>query len=162
MLAFLLAIGVIGPEIDAGTGPIIAVADRTVTMVVVGSNSPSAAQLPLGAYRWPSPFDPSDRAPYAMKWNAMLAADETVADIVQLTMSAAGAALGLEIDGTPGRAPIIATDGKAIQLWFRCTDPENPAFAGEGVSIGIAALIRTSADPFKQYERTAVLTVRQQ
>lgn len=165
MLTVLLCLGIIGAAPpDAGTGDIIAIAERTVAPVTVPSVGTSAAPIPLNAYQWRSPFDPADRAPYALDWKALLATDEKIASIVRLTMSASGAAIGIRIDDTAGRAPIIATDGKATQLWFR-VEPEfqeNTAFAGAGVQVAVAVLVRTDATPYKDFERTAVLTVRQQ
>ena len=93
-----------------------------------------------------------------------MAEDETIAEIVRLTVSATGAAVGVEIDDGGERLPIIDTEGKKIQMWFLVDDgfQANAAFAGAGVAVGIAALIRTDAEPYKEFERTAILTVRQQ
>jgi hypothetical protein len=109
-------------------------------------------------------MDPADRFPHAFKFTQFLADAEKITSIERLTMSAAGASLGVQIDQSAGRAPIISDDGKAIQLWFLVADEfqGHPAFTGNGVEITVAALVRTDADPFHQLERTAVLTVRQQ
>ena len=160
----LLLLGVLGGEVDVGTGPIIAQPASTVAALSVPAAGAVGNDIPLGAYQWARPLDPADRAPYAFSFAQLLAPGEEIADIVRLTMSAAGAALGLEIDTSPGRIPIIGEDGNAVQVWFRVDEAfqENAAFTGAGVRIPIAFLVETNSSPFKRYERTAVLTVRQQ
>lgn len=160
--ALFFALGIFG--LEAGVGEIVATAERTVSPVPVPTVVTSDAPIPINAYQWLAPFDPSDRAPYAYDWSALLGNGETVTDIVRLTMSAAGAAVGVEIDTDPARAPIIDTDGLKTQLWFKVTDAmqNNPAFLGQGLSVGVSVLVKTSSEPFKMYERTAVLIVRQQ
>lgn len=164
MLTALLLLGVLGGEVDVGSGPIIAPPASTVAALSVPSSGAIGNDIPLGAYQWARPLDPADRAPYAFSFAALLATGEEIADIVRLTVSAAGAALGLEIDTSLGRVPIISDDGTTVQLWFCVADAfqENVAFSGAGVRIPIAFLVETNSSPFKRYERTAVLTVRQQ
>ena len=124
----------------------------------------SAAALPLYASAWTAPFDPADRAPYAIDWSRLLAEGETIAQIDRIVMSAQGASLGISVDIDPPRSPVISTDGTKTQIWFLCdaAKQNDAAFSGEGVQIGLSVLIRTSASPYKQFERTGVLTVRQQ
>lgn len=143
-----------GAGVAAPVDQIIAIPERIVAITRVAAGPPG----------WQAAFDPSDRAPYAMDWTAMLEIGETIVDIVSLTMSASGASVGVQIDASTGRSPVIGPDGNMIQFWFLC-DPlfqHDPAFLGAGVAVSISALIRTSATPFKEFERTAVLTVRQQ
>jgi hypothetical protein len=137
----------------AETGPIIATSERTVTIAKVSS----------APYAWASTFDPADRAPYAIDWSQMLDQGEKIDEILMLTMSASGASVGVEFDSTEGREPIIGTDGKTIQFWFLCNPAfqRNVIFTGAGVQVSLSALIRTDADPYKEFERTAVLTVKQ-
>lgn len=119
--------------------------------------------MPSSAYRWTAIFDPSDRTPFAIDWSGLLLSDEKVAAIQKITMSAAGAAVGIEIDTSTGRTPIIATDGKKTQCWFLCAPAfqSDPAFQNGGVQIGLSVLVRTDANPFREYERTGVLQVEQ-
>jgi hypothetical protein len=154
---------VIGAPIVA-TGAIIASADRTLAVSPIPSGTSGSASLPLAASVWAAPFDPADRAPYAIDWTKLLAVGETIVQIDRITMSAEGASLGLQVDTSATRTPIISTDGKKTQVWFLCTAgfQSNAAFAGGGVQVGLSVLIRTSADPYKQFERTGVLIVRQQ
>jgi hypothetical protein len=167
--------GALGPVTGSGggkvtdppiteTGEILAGAERTIVPAPVPAGTVNAAGLPQSAYGWAAPFDPADRAPYAIDWSKLLAADEGIAQIDRIVMSPQGASLGLKVDSDPPRSPVISTDGKKTQLWFVC-DPafqNDPAFAGAGVQIGVAVLIRSAADPYKLFERTGVLTVRQQ
>lgn len=166
MIGTLILLGLFGTDAAPGTGEIIAPASRTVTPAQVPATAAAnaSAEVPVGALAWAAPLDPADRAPYAIDWRQLLATDERVADIVRLTMSAAGAAVGVTIDQEDGRTPIIGTDGKAIQIWLKVADAfqDNAAFQGAGVRVAIAALIETDSVPFKRFERTSVLTVRQQ
>ncbi|MBB5684298.1 hypothetical protein [Sphingobium boeckii] len=164
MLTHLIALGLFATEIEAGVGAVTAPSERTVIVTTSPGNAARGGNLPIGSFAWTAHFDPSDRAPFAIDWSALLADDETIAEIVRLTISATGAALGVEIDEGAERLPIIDTEGKKIQMWFLVDDAfqGDAAFAGGGINVGVAALIRTSADPYKDYERTAVLTVRQQ
>lgn len=163
MIVVLLLLGVLGEQ-TVGTGPITAPAESTVTAVKVPTATAAPAPLPIGAYQWPAPFDPADLAPYAMKFDTLLVGAEKIVDVERITMSASGASLGLQVATEDERKPIIGTDGKAVQIWLR-GDPAfeyNPAFAGAGVKVGISFLVRTDSDPFKRFERTGVVTVRQQ
>lgn len=164
MLTALLMLEVMGGGVEVGTGPIIAPPASTAAALSVPVDSPVGTDVPLGAYSWPRPLDPSDRAPYAFDFSQLLGSAERIADIVRLTMSAAGAAVGVEIDTSAGRTPIIGTEGKAVQIWFRVAEAsqDDPAFTGPGVRVGVSILVETDAVPFKRFERTAVLTVREQ
>lgn len=151
------------PPITA-TGDILATAERTVTPAPVPTGNGSSVDLSLTAYPWAAPFDPADRTPYAIDWSLLLEAAETIEQIDRIRMSPEGAALGIQVDSSVGRSPVISTDGKKTQVWFLC-DPafqSDPLFSGAGVQVGLSVLTRTNADPYKQFERTAVLTVRQQ
>ena len=164
MLTHLILLGMFNTEIEAGTGEVIATTERTVTIAKTPNATSRASTLPLGSYPWTAHLDPSDRAPFAIDFTGLLDTGETIAEIVRLTVSATGASVGVEIDDSTDRIPIIDTDGKKIQMWFLVDEAfqANAAFAAAGVQVGIAALIRTNGDPYKDFERTAVLTVRQQ
>lgn len=156
MITHLLCLGLLAgaPSSEpAEVGEIIAIAERTV----------SIGRLASGPYSWPAALDPADRTPYAIDWTAMLDEGEKIAAILQLTMSASGASAGVKIDDTAGRRPIIGEDGTTIQIWFLCEPAQQmkPVFSGNGVAVSVSALIRTDLDPFKEFERTAVLTVKQ-
>jgi hypothetical protein len=146
------------------TGEIIATAQRTVFFQPIPGGAGAGASLPLNAPNWTAPFDPADRTPFAMDWSQLLDDGETILQIDQITMSAEGALLGVQVDNSAGRSPIISVDHTRTQIWFLCDEAfqANAAFAGAGAQIGLSMLVRTSATPFKLYERTAILTVRQQ
>jgi hypothetical protein len=153
---------VAGPITTVGT--LIATSDRLIVPEPVPTGTSSAASLPLAASAWPAPFDPADRTPFAIDWTSLLGDDEQIAQIDRIRMSAEGAALGVAVDAEAGRAPIISDDGKKTQFWFLCDSAfqANAAFSGAGVAIGLSVLIRTTAAPYQLFERTGVLTVRQQ
>lgn len=154
---------VVGGPITA-TGAITATSERTIKPTPVPSGTgANDATVPTSAYRWTAIFDPSDRTPFAIDWSGLLLSDEKVSAIQKITMSAAGAAVGIEIDTSTGRTPIIGTDGKMTQFWFLCAVgfQNNAAFQNGGAQIGLSVLVRTDSDPFKEYERTGVLQVEQ-
>lgn len=137
-----------------GTGPIVASLDR---IVEVGNTA-------SGGYAWTAAFDPSDRAPYAIDFTPILRDAEHITEISRIVMSAEGAALGVQVDSGSGRDPIISTDGKLTQVWFKVASAfqGDPAFADAGVAVSLSVLVKTDAAPFEQFERTAVLRVKQQ
>jgi hypothetical protein len=156
-----------GEAVDAPittTGTIIASLERTIAVQPLPAWNVTTAGLPINSYGWSAPFDPSDRAPFAIDWSALLADGETIQQIDRIRMSAQAALLGIETDTDLGRTPIISIDRKLTQLWFKCQAAfqNNAAFADGGVQVGVSLLIRTNADPYKQFERTGILTVRQQ
>lgn len=165
MLLWLLAIGALPNAVSVGPsmGVVTATAEQTA-VVRITTGTGSGVGLPISAFAWPLPLDPSDHAPYAYDWSALLSEGETVDEIVSVTMSALGASLGVTIDSDSDHAPMIDIDGQKTGLWFSVADgfQTNSAFAGSGALIGVATRIRTSATPPREYERTAILTVRQQ
>lgn len=161
MIALILAIGLLDP-IAAATGDLIAPPDQIVTIPKVQTTVAAGAALPLGAPVWPRPFAPKDRRPYAFDFTEVLPEGARIASIQLLTMSAVGAAAGVEIDPDSDRAPLIDTTGTHVQLWFR-VDPAfylADVFAGVGLLVAVAALIRTDNVPYQEDERTLVLNVR--
>jgi len=165
MLAHLLAFGVFAAEVvlPPGHGEAIAGAEHTTAPLKAPGGSGSAS-IPLGATFWASPMDPADRKPYAIDWSKVLEADEQVDELVHVTMSEDGAMVGVQIDTSEDRTPIIDAGGKKVQVWFLCLPEfqDDPAFSGAGVNIAVTCQIRTDAEPYRQIERTSVLTVRQQ
>lgn len=152
--------GIFDPITDRG--PIVAGADRTIAPTVVPSGVSRLTES-SSAYGWAAIFDPADRAPYAFDWSDLLDDGEEIESIQDIRMSAAGAALGVEIDTSPGRTPIIGTDGKHAQLWF-LVDPDfrdNADFSDAGVQVAVTMRVRSTATPFKEFERTGNLPVRQ-
>ena len=161
MIALLLALGLLEPPAGNVTGTLIAPADQVVAVQKLPTLAVSGAALPLGAPVWPRPFAPADRRPYAWDFAQVLSEGSKIAYIERLTMSAAGAAAGVQIDQSAGRLPVIADDTH-VQVWF-LVDPAHQGddvFGGAGLQVGVAALIRTSDTPYQEDERTLVLTVR--
>ena len=162
MIPILIALGVLGVS-PAAVGDITATADQTAKVSSVPTVAVSGVEIPLGAVIWAQPLDPSDRAKRAIDFSSALPAGSKIFSIERLTVSAVGAALGFQIVQEDPRRPIIGTDGLKVQLWF-CVDPafqSNPAFSGNGTPVAVSVLVRTDADPYEEYERTNVQTVRQ-
>jgi hypothetical protein len=153
-----------GGTASAGTGTVIASAERTIVLPAVGTTATVVQGLPLGAPIWQVAMDPSDRAPYGIDYSRLLATGEKIASIQQISVSAAAALIGISIDQSSGRAPIIDTAGKKVQIWFLCNPLEQQAsiFSGAGIHAGMAVLVRTDSVPYKEFERTIILNVRQQ
>ncbi len=155
---------VVQPPITA-TGPILAAPERIIKVTVAPLPTSQGSGLPIAVWPWEAPFDPADRVPYAIDFSDLLTEGEKIAQIDRLAMSAPGAAVGLEIDSDAGRTPVIATgNGDMVQFWLRCSPTSQglAAFLDGGVRVGVTALVRTDAAPFKQFERTGSVTVRQQ
>lgn len=166
MLAQLIAFGVeglISDDVEVGTGTVTAGADQTAVLAAQTASGGTTSGLPIDAPVVKKPFDPSDRAPYAIDFTVHLADDETIAELRRITMSASGAAVGVQIDTDPVRPPLIDTGGKKAEAWLIVDDAfqANAAFSGAGIQVGISFLIRTSADPYREYERTIIVVVRQ-
>lgn len=166
MLVDLVAFGMIavsGSSVDPGTGTVV-VPEGAMVLIDDTAAGNSVGGLPIGAFPWARPFDPSDRAPYAFDWSRLLDDGETIAEIVSMTISALGASLGVMVDTDPDRVPVIDGDHKRVGLWFIVAPDSqaDPAFSAAGTKVGLSMLIRTTASPYREYERTAILTVRQQ
>ena len=149
-------------EQPAENGAIVATAEQTVVFKSVQRVNETGNNLPFGAEAWSAPLDPNDRAPRAMDFAALLDGEARIAAIVSITVSAQGASTGVQIDQAAGRAPIISDDGRRIQMYLLVNDAlqANKAFEGAGLKVGITALVRTDEEPFEQYARTGVQTVR--
>lgn len=107
-------------------------------------------------------MDPAEVLDFLFDLSAVLEADELIDDFM-LTMSAEGAALGLGVQSEPDRAAQLVEGDKAVQLWLAVAEPfrNDPAFAGDGIRIGIELRAITNALPPRTRERTFALTVRQ-
>lgn len=157
MIPLWIAAGLLPVDFPTIVAPVTVSAARTVLIT-------RAVEGKMAAFAWVPPLDPSDRAPYAFDWSDHLDEGENIATIVAITMSALGASLGVEIDNDAGRQPTLDTAGRRVGFWLKVAPSyqANIAFAGPGVDVELAMLIRTTADPFKELERTATVTVRQQ
>lgn len=170
MLASLIAFGVISEASAApsdftpitATGAIVSFPEQKAFATKGEASTVALVGSPENSAIWTIPLDPSDRAPYVMDWTPFLLGTARIASVQRITVSAAGVAAGLTIE-TGERAPIIGTDGKAVRLRLRVADDmqNSVIFTGEGVQVAIAALIRTNAAIFDEYERTWILTVKQ-
>lgn len=165
MMIDLIAFGIIataGSDIEPGVG-VVVVPVGALAVLTANSDGASVNGLPAGAVPWSRPFDPSDRTPYAIDWTALLVTGEKIADVISITVSASGADLGFAIDTDAARIPLIDATHNRVAMWFTVASgyQSNPAFAADGVKVGISMLIRTDADPYREYERTVILTVRQ-
>lgn len=164
MLVTLLAVGVLdAAPLTAGTGPLIAPAEAIVAIPRLAAQAPVGTGIPLGAPIWPLSLDPSDTGPYAWDFSALFGDGVNIASVERLTISAAGAAVGVQIVTGAPSGPIITDDGHHVQVWFLVDagDAAAAAFIGAGLQVAVAALVKTDQTPPREYERTAVLTVRQ-
>lgn len=165
MLTTLMLLGFFGgEEIEAGTGPLIATAERRVAAARVQPVTVIGNAIPLGAYVWPQAYDPGDHAPYAFNFGALLGEEESIAAIDMIAMSSQAASLGVQVDQEEPFGPIITEDGKHVQVWF-VVDPSlqlSSQFDATGVRLPVTFRITTDATPPERYERTGVLVVRQQ
>jgi len=167
MLATLLAFDIIpqGGDMPGGgdTGTVIATPARTAVLAIAQPATSVASGVPLGATVWSQPFDPADHVPFAIDFAALLDEGEAIVEIEAITMSAAGAALGVAVDDAAPYGPIIDTAGKKVQLWFVVDDAHwsETAFSASGVQIPVAVRVATAGTPPKRFERTCVLMVRQ-
>lgn len=171
MLLHLIALGILGASSGSGggpitdTGPVIASAARTIILSPVQAVNSVAAGIPLGAGVWLQNYDPADHAPYAFDFSQLLDDAEKIGQIDEIVMSASAALLGVSVDDTVGASPIIdVTNGDKVQLWF-VVDPASwdaVWFELGGALIPVTVRVATNTSPPKRYERTGVLTVRQQ
>lgn len=156
---------VISDDAPAQTGPITASAERTAIVPKVQLGTLVSDLIPRGSVVWKQAYDPADHAPYAFDFTDLLANNEGIASIERIRLTASATTLGLSVDLLPQYRPVIdVVAGKKIQLWF-LTDPdkqEAAAFDNAGVVVGVTIRILTNSVPPKTYERTSVLTVRQQ
>lgn len=165
MLVDLIVAGIIpvgGTDINPGTGTVTAPAGRTAMAASLTAAAGTGSGVPPTAYIWSQPLDPADRTFFVMDWSAWLSTAK-IDSIQRLTMTALGAALGVEIDTDADRIPVLDTGGQKIGLWFK-VDPafqDDLAFSGSGTKVGISALIRTNEVPYQEFERTWELTVAQ-
>lgn len=162
MIALLLALGLL--ELPAGnvTGPLLAATDQVAAVQKVPVVTATGNAIPVGAPVWSRPFDPADRSPYAWDFGPVLASGSQIASIERITMSAAGAAAGIQIDQQAPRLPVIAADGTHVQVWFLVDLATQSAdvFVGTGLQVAVSVLICTSDAVPQFYERSLVLTVR--
>ena len=151
------------PPVEPGNGELTSMADQIANLAVLQPATAKGNGVPYGAADWPRPFDPSDRAPYAWDFSNIIGEGVSIADIVRITVSATGVALGVEVDNQEGRAPIITNDGKHVQVYFlvNVASQTSQQFTNDGVKVPVSVLIRTDENPFEEYERTAILSVRQ-
>ena len=153
MLTQLLTLGIFASASSGGgggteTGQISATPARTVKVDVNQSGGVSAIGIPYGAPIWGQPFDPADRAPFAIDFSALLPGDEEIAAIDEIAISAAGSMLGLSVDLTTGYGPIIdEAVGKKIQFWpvVNMTYWNSLSFSAGGVMLPISFRILTNS-----------------
>lgn len=118
--------------------------------------------IPSTAKAVPGTFDPGD-------WRAIRVGAKRLLDVTgderidpsnfDLEMSAEGVALGVRIDDSAPRAPVLIDGGTAIQLHLSVlTEYQNhPAFDA-GVKVAIKFRFQTTATPYNRFERTVVAT----
>lgn len=162
MLVTLIAAGVIPLEAAAGAGVFDVPPERIAVLANVQGTTAAGVGIPLGAAAWQQPFDPSDHLAFGIDFRALLDSGETIVDIVALTMSSAGAALGVEIDTASGFAPVIDEDTRAkVQLWLLVDGGSQALSSFDASGVQLAVKCRVATTKAKVFERSAVLSVRQ-
>lgn len=119
--------------------------------------------IPSTAVRFGGSMDPGDWRPFEMDFSPLL--DTTSGEKIDpanfaLSMSAEGAALGVEMDSEGVRAPTLIDDGTGIRFYLSVdAGSQNAAVFDQGVDVALVSVIRTTATPFNRYERTWVVRV---
>lgn len=163
MLTMLLAGGafVDQPIIDFGAFDVPP--ERIATVAKVQGATPFGNGIPLGAALWQQSLDPADHLPFGIAFTDLLDGTETIASVEKLAISSAGAALGVIIDGSGATAPVIDNAGALrVQLWLSVSaDAQSaPLFDAGGIRVAISCRVITTKA--RKFDRTSVLTVRQQ
>lgn len=174
MLTQFVLLGLLGSTPGGGgggsgpftaTGPVIASAARTVVLSAVQDTAARGSSIPLGAELWLQQFDPADHAPYAMDFAELLDEGEKIAEVETIYLNATAALLGVSVDTATDYRPVIdEIDGESVQIWFVVDEAAwaVSSFDAGGVQLPVTMRVITDATPPKRYERTGVLTVRQQ
>lgn len=144
------------------TGPIVAAAEATLELPAVSAGGAIDPALPNGAPVFRRELDPSDLEPYAVGFTAHVGAAE-IDSIDTITMSFAGMAVGVTVEGETPRWPIIDASGrKRVQIWLSVAEEfrSHAAFNGAGLKVGISFFVQLSDG--RRVERTVIVIVRQQ
>ena len=119
-------------------------------------------RLAVSPPTWPALFDPSDSAPYVFDLSTFLEG-APLDTIVAASVSAAGVALGVQID-TGTRGAVVDQADKLIAIWPKI-DPAFQSSSSFANPVTIAITIRfvtaASGGTVETYERSALLTVKQ-
>jgi hypothetical protein len=149
-----------GPYTD--TGDVIVSAERTVVLAAVQDTAARGSGIALGAGAWRQQFDPADHAPFAFDFDALLDDGEKIVEIETIYMNATAALLGVGVDTASGYGPLIDEDGQLVQIWFVVDEAAWDVSSFDAGGVQLPVTVRVITDGSKRYERTGVLTVRQQ
>ena len=156
---------IVGEDAPADTAAFSTVVERTAVFPKVQLGTLVSDVIPRGSTIWKQVYDPADHVPFFADFSSILDTNEKIADIERIRLTASATALGLSVDLTPLYRPVIdAATGQKIRLWFTTDEAtqEEAAFDKDGVQVGVTVRILTDSNPPKRFERTSVLTVRQQ
>lgn len=118
--------------------------------------------IPKSAARWNVRLDPGDLLDFEIDWRNLLQADSGEAiDPAnwQIITSAEATLLGFRVqDGA--RSPQLFDLNRQMKMWFG-VEPGNQNDVGwnAGADCAIKVVFRTTANPYRQYERTFVVRV---
>lgn len=116
---------------------------------------PIPANLIAAANIFEEVMDPQDRKDYTVQWGDVLDPSGTTIGAATVTLSAEALAVGLTIVST-------TVSGTDVTFWIRCDDPNNAAFDGNGITVGVLCHIEDSAQSLtREFEQTLGLMVRQ-
>lgn len=109
------------------------------------------------------PFDPSDEQAYEMDLADGLGEGEVVTAFV-LAVAEPGAAWGVSVREDGDFAAELIDDGTAIRFYPAVAEDERAAarWRGFGRRVVISASVTTNAEPWRGFERSFALRVRQQ
>lgn len=119
--------------------------------------------IPPSAVRFQAQIDPGDRVEFVAKFDEILqvTAGEQIADGTwTLTMSAEGAAVGVQIGSVGAYAPALQVSNQQIRFWLSVADAnQSDAIFNTGVEVAITIRFETTNSPPRRYERSFVVRV---
>lgn len=115
---------------------------------------------------WEQELDPSEKLDYEANFGGddkpLLEVAETIATFT-IAVTAAAAALGLQVESIAPYAPALTADSKGIKLWLSVASGLQSSGAFDaGVALGVIVTVVTNSNPARTRQRTWVATVRQQ
>lgn len=118
--------------------------------------------LPIDPTVLPEPMDPSELIDYVCEMGDLLTGAEVI-DQFTITMSAEGTALGVSILEASPRAPSLTDSDKSVRVWPSVSsgDRTRVNWDSEGTGVAFNVHVRTNSSPYRERERTFLLTIRQ-
>lgn len=147
---------------DNGSGGGATIQPIFGTVAVLDGRTIAPLRTTSSPLAWVAPFDPADNAPYVFDLNAFLDASP-LDTVTSATISAAAAALGVEIDAA--NPPVVDQAGKRIAIWLKVADAyQGPSYFAGPVKAAISiewTTVGSAGVPVETYQRSGNLTVVQ-